>query len=152
MKEKICLFAGTSEGRKLAAALAGEYELFVCVATEYGELLLDGTEGINVHTGRMDEAEMEDFFAGHGFARIIDATHPFAAEATKNIRAAAEAKGIPCLRILRESDAKRGNAVYLGSVREAAEYLEKTTGNVLVTTGAKEIGAYSPLGAERVWA
>jgi len=152
MKEKICLFAGTSEGRKLAAALAAEYELFICVATEYGEVLLDGIEGADVHTGRMDETEMECFFDGHGFARIIDATHPFAAEATKNIRAASAAKGIPYLRVLRENEARRDNAVYLNSVREAAEYLEKTTGNVLVTTGSKELGAYSPLGAERVWA
>ncbi len=152
MKEKICLFAGTTEGRKLAEALAGEYALTVCVATEYGEVLLDGTEGIEVRTGRMDEPEMERFFGSNGFARIIDATHPFAAEVTKNIRAAANAAGVPCLRILRESDAKSKNALYFGSVSEAAEYLKDLPGNVLATTGSKEIGAYSPIGRERLWA
>ena len=38
---KICIFAGTSEGRKLLERLCGRgLQLTVCVATEYGEVLL----------------------------------------------------------------------------------------------------------------
>ncbi|MBR0210315.1 MAG: precorrin-6A/cobalt-precorrin-6A reductase, partial [Firmicutes bacterium] len=34
---KLCIFAGTTEGKQLAEALAGRgAELTVCVATEYG--------------------------------------------------------------------------------------------------------------------
>ena len=152
MKEKICLFAGTCEGRRLAAALAHGYELTVCVATGYGEVLLDGTDGIEVRTGRMDANEMREFFAARGFSRVIDATHPYAVEATKNIRAAAEAAGVPCLRILRESAAKAESALYFDSVREAAEYLAPLDGSVLVTTGSKEIACFSALDPARVWA
>ena len=42
MSEKICLFAGTTEGRQLAGILHHCTDLTVCVATEYGEILLDG--------------------------------------------------------------------------------------------------------------
>ena len=62
MSEKICLFAGTTEGRQLAGILHHCTDLTVCVATEYGEILLDGIDGITVHTGRMDADEMLCFF------------------------------------------------------------------------------------------
>ena len=62
MSERICLFAGTTEGRQLAGILHHCTDLTVCVATEYGEILLDGIDGINVHTGRMDADEMLCFF------------------------------------------------------------------------------------------
>ena len=54
------IFAGTSEGRKLAEFLQ-EHQICaeVCVATEYGEKLLAATDYIQVHTGRMTEPEME---------------------------------------------------------------------------------------------
>ena len=41
-RERICLFAGTTEGRRLARILAPAAETTGCVATEYGEILLDG--------------------------------------------------------------------------------------------------------------
>ena len=42
MREKLCLFAGTTEGRQLAEILHDAADLTVCVATEYGDILLDG--------------------------------------------------------------------------------------------------------------
>ena len=38
-RERICLFAGTTEGRRLARILAPAADTTVCVATEYGEVL-----------------------------------------------------------------------------------------------------------------
>ena len=59
---KVCVFAGTTEGRKLVEFLS-EQPICVtaCVATEYGEALLppSGT----AHVGRMDRGEMEAFLA-----------------------------------------------------------------------------------------
>ena len=58
MSDKICIFAGTTEGRKLASLLAGATDVTVCVATEYGQIMLDGIEGITIHSGRMSADEM----------------------------------------------------------------------------------------------
>ena len=58
MSDKICIIAGTTEGRKLAKLLKNAAEVTCCVATEYGEVLLDEIEGITVHAGRMDAEEM----------------------------------------------------------------------------------------------
>ena len=151
-KDRICLFAGTTEGRRLAAILKDAVNLTVCVATEYGQIMLDGIDGITVRTGRMDGHEMEVFFRSGGFARIIDATHPFARIVSENIADAARNCGIPTMRILRDEDRHMENAVYVGSVAEAASFLKAHDGNVLVTTGAKELSSYSGLDMSRVWA
>ena len=152
MKDKICIFAGTTEGRQLAALLKDAAEVTVCVATEYGEVLLDGIDGVTVHTGRMDEHEMARFFAEQRFARVIDATHPYAALATENIASAAETAGVPVTRILRETDRAVPGAVYVDSVAAAREFLREKDGNVLLTTGAKELSSYIGLDMDRVWA
>ena len=152
MSEKICIFAGTTEGRKLAEMLKDRADLTVCVATEYGEVMLEGIEGITVHTGRMDESEMEKLFTQEGFSRIIDATHPYADIVTENIVSAAEQSGTSVIRILRGGETHIENAVYVSSAAEASDFLAKHDGNVLITTGAKELAVYSGLDTSRVWA
>lgn len=152
MREKICLFAGTTEGRQLAELLHKAADLTVCVATEYGEILLDGIEGITVHTGRMDADEMARFFAEKRFDRILDATHPYAQIVTENIRHASKQMNIPMTRILRETERRSADAVYVSTVDEARAYLADKDGNVFLTTGSKEIASYVGLDMSRVWA
>ena len=152
MSDKICIFAGTTEGRKLAALLKDSAEVTACVATEYGEVMLDGIHGIIVHSGRMDAEEMAVFFNRHKFDRIIDATHPYAQAVTDNIASAAGKAGIPYMRILREKESLIPGAVYVSSVKEAKEYLAKHDGNILITTGSKELSDYEGLDMSRVWA
>ena len=152
MSDKICVFAGTTEGRKLTALLKDAAEVTACVATEYGEIMLDGIEGITVHSGRMNGDEMIDFFSKNKFDRIIDATHPYAHVVTDNITAAATEAGIPLMRILRKKEGNITGAVYVSSVVEAKKYLSGHEGNILITTGSKELSDYEGLDMSRVWA
>ena len=85
----------------------------VCVATEYGEIVMrEQTEStkamqtagqpiVNLHCGRMDREQMQKFLHDEGYEIVVDATHPYAVEATKNIRAAANAAGVEYHRLLR---------------------------------------------------
>ena len=152
MREKICLFAGTTEGRQLAELLSEAAELTVCVATEYGEVLLDGIPDIEIRTGRMTSDEMAAFFRERRFSRILDATHPYAALVTENIREAAEETGIPVMRILRDCDGTVAGAEYVPSVEAARDFLMEREGRIFLTTGAKELSSYIGLDMERVWA
>ena len=152
MSDKICIFAGTTEGRRLAEILKDAAEVTVCVATEYGEIMLDGIDSISVHSGRMDEGEISDFFAKQGFDRIIDATHPYAEIVTENIARASSKAQIPLMRILRSEDGNISKAVYVSSIKEAKEYLSSVSGNILITTGSKEISDYRGLDMSRIWA
>ncbi len=151
MKERICIFAGTTEGRVLAAELRGTYAITVCVATDYGRETLGETDGLDVRVGRMGAIEMEAFFRKNAFSRVIDATHPYAVEASANIRSACERVGTPLLRVLRENEAA-SDAVYVDSARKAAEVLAEREGNILLTTGAKELDAFAGLDMSKVWA
>lgn len=137
---KILLFGGTGEGRALAEwMLSRGLDATVCVATEYGETLLP--DGMKVHVGRLNAGEMETLMAD-GYTLVIDATHPYAVEVTKNIRAAADRADLPCLRLLRQSDGEDG-CRKVPDVAAAADLLEKLPGNVLLTTGSKELDHFA---------
>lgn len=136
---RVLLFGGTAEGRTLAEWLsAQEIPFTVCVATEYGETLLP--EGIDVRTGRIDQAGMENLMPGYTMA--VDATHPYAAAVTENIRAAAEKAGLPLLRLLRASNGE-ADCLTVPDMESAARMLETLPGNVLLTTGSKELDRFT---------
>ena len=137
---KVLLFGGTGEGRTLAEwMLARGLDCTVCVATEYGETLLP--KGVRVHAGRLDAAGMETVMA-EGFTLVVDATHPYAVEVTRNIRAAARAAGLPCLRLLRQRDAVDG-CRRVADMAAAADLLAGMPGNILLTTGSKELDVFA---------
>lgn len=125
----IFLFGGTTEGRKIAEAIAevnrawaahgdapsceaGEpLRLPICaevyVATAYGASLLPAGPGIRVHVGRLDAEEMTALLVAarqtSGQLLVIDATHPYAAVVSENILSACAATGVRCLRVEREN-------------------------------------------------
>lgn len=127
MKEMhVFLFGGTTEGRKIAEAIAevnrewaahgdasaceaGEpsglpISAEVYVATAYGASLLPAGPGIRVHVGRLNAEEMRALFENAPAPLlVIDATHPYAALASENILSACAAAGVRCIRVERES-------------------------------------------------
>lgn len=58
------------------------------MATEYGEIVLHENPFAHVHMGRMDSEGMRSFFAEQKCKLIVDATHPYAAIVTENIKQA----------------------------------------------------------------
>lgn len=143
MKRPLLLFGGTTEGRRLAENLADPYAVTVCVATEYGKEVLP-RQGVTVLTGYKDVDEMIEVMNSEPFAVVVDATHPYARQASENIRAAANRISLPYLRLLRgafESD----DSLFVHSVEEAVEALKKTTGPVMIATGSKELDKFTAL-------
>lgn len=140
---KICVFAGTAEGRRLVEQICGRGIVVVaCAATEYGGELLSGQADVRVHVGRMNESEMAAFFAQEGFALVVDATHPYADMATENIRRACEQEKIEYMRLSRGSDAAFGDGVFVPDVAACVAFLQETEGPILLTTGSKELPAF----------
>ena len=141
---KVLVFAGTTEGYEMCRFLADhQVQTKGFVATEYGSKSLTENEYLTVQTGRLDEAAMEQVFAQEKPEMVLDATHPYAAEVTVNIRTACEKMQTPYKRVLRESGSHEDKAVYVESVQAAAEYLDQTQGNVLLTTGSKELAGFT---------
>lgn len=155
---KVLLFGGTVEGRTVAEYLnKNKIPAMVCVATEYGESLLPQGEYLELSHERLDEKQMEERMLQMENGLVIDATHPYAQAVTENIEAACERTGTAYLRVVREESRRleeEETIVYVKSIREAVEYLEETDGNILVTTGSKELAAYTVLTdyQERIYA
>lgn len=146
---RIFIFAGTTEGRELSEKLSQSgYEITASVATEYGAKLLPKSEKITVLQGRLDSEQMVLLLSQKEYAFVIDATHPFATEVSKEIKKACGRTKIPYLRLARDTE-KAGNFVdsqnfgknllYFDEVSSAAEWLESQSGRIFVTTGSKEL-------------
>ena len=150
--KNILIFAGTTEGRRVSEILTeNRIKHTVCVATEYGELLLDKNEFAFIHCGRMDEEKMRSFITEGDYKIIVDATHPYAFEVTENIKSAVskinEEKNseIKYLRLKRDMGIKTRDEMirYFDSNEECAASLKDVKGNILLTTGSKELNVYA---------
>ena len=145
-KSKILIFAGTTEGRELAEFLSErEVEAEISVATEYGETLLSPGPFLKIHQGRMEEGEMEAFFREEEIGTVVDATHPYAVVVSENIREACTHTGTEYIRLLREQSTDTADCIFVEDTAGAVEYLKQTEGNVLLTTGSKELKAFTAL-------
>ena len=141
---KVLVFAGTTEGYEICRFLADhQVRTMGFAATEYGGKSLTENEYLTVQTGRLDETAMEQVFIQEKPEMVLDATHPYAAEVTVNICTACEKTQTLYRRVLRESGSREDKAVYVESVQAAAQYLDQTQGNVLLTTGSKELAGFT---------
>ena len=144
------VFSGTTEGRAVSKQLGAlGADVLVSVATDLGAEEQGSAPGVTVRAGRLEPEEMTALLQGADLC--IDATHPYAVEATKTIRAAAARAGVEYHRLLRAPSPLPEGALVFAGAAEAAQELARTEGNVLLTTGAKELGAFSPIAPERCY-
>lgn len=147
----IVVFGGTVEGRLFAEAFQNtNLELHICVTTEYGASLLPESSNIKIHIGRMDADEMAEFFVRTRVECCLDATHPYAEVVSENIVKACRKEKLQYIRVLREEgkvwyDTRDGGISYKESMEEAVEFLKHTTGNILITTGSKDLEKYTAI-------
>ena len=139
----ILLFAGTTEGRRIAEALMDQpVTLTVSVATEYGETLIAPAGNIRVLFGRKNADEIEALIKETQAQLLIDATHPYAVEVTKTLKAVCASTGTEYVRVLRGASDADG-CVFVDDTDAAVRYLNGTEGNVLLTVGSKELSRYT---------
>lgn len=161
---KILIFGGTSEAHLLSDNLIkGGIAHTLSVATSYGEQILKNESALrNVLTGRMDDKTMADCIIAEGYDLIIDATHPYATEVTANIAKAAKSvnaggKSVKAIRLIRDAGMAGDtqnlseNVIIYDDSTEAAKALKDTSGNILLTTGSKELHTFTDiLGADDI--
>ena len=119
---RVVVFGGTTEGRVLSRLLAARgAEVTVCTATAYGREEQGEAPGIRVLAGRRTAAEMAEVLRGE--ALCVDATHPYAVEASRNIRAACAAANTPLMRVQRREAVTDGDVVRVKNAEEAARFV-----------------------------
>ena len=137
----IIIFSGTTEGRTLSEQLSAQsIPHIVCVASEYGMRLMSERGQARILTGRLDRNEMEGLMDENTL--VIDATHPYALLASENIKNAAESKDAEYIRVLRKSEESSISYKSCHTMSDCAKALEESEGNILLTTGSKELSEY----------
>ena len=138
---KIFLFGGTAEGHLLAERLAEAGNSVTCaVATDYGQAVLEPRDNLTVLVGRLTAGEMAERL--EGFDVVVDATHPYADKVSENIRAAAAETATPYYRLLRPRE-EAEDVLWADSPADAAAKLQNLPGNVLLTTGSKDLKTFT---------
>ena len=138
---KVLVFSGTGDGRELCEFLSDNgIETTVCVATEYGKEIMGEMKNVKICSGRLDEKEIEALAENADI--VIDATHPYARNITKNIKSACENKNKEYLRMVRDENEVMGDLI-VKSIDDAASYLNDKDGKIFVSTGSSEINKYT---------
>lgn len=143
----ILLLGGTSDSLKIAEILneigAG---YILSVVSEYGTDLASKVAECVV-TGRLDSIQMAKLTAEKRVSFLIDATHPFAVEASKTAMQVCCENQIKYLRFERPSKIPE-EAVTASSIAEACSIALRCEGQIYLTTGSKELAkflAYLPV-------
>ncbi|WP_408010304.1 precorrin-6A reductase [Pseudalkalibacillus sp. A8] len=139
----LCL-AGTSDARALAIEMkeAG-YSIIATVVTENAAIELK-RQGLQVHVGRLTSEEFAAFIARHCIKVVVDASHPFAEEASKNAIQAAKSADVPYIRYERESqDFESPSLTVVDSYEAAATLASERKGVIMLTTGSKTLQIFT---------
>ncbi|MEG2338586.1 MAG: precorrin-6A reductase [Clostridium sp.] len=147
---RVLVFGGTSEGKEIVKRLIlSNVYVTLCMVYSYSKDDYEECENLNILVGARQQEEIEEMVKEYDY--IVDATHPYAKVVTESIRLSCIKQGRKRIRILRDVSSISGD-IYLESIEEAVDYLNKTSGNILLTTGSNNISLFNKLDSERIYA
>lgn len=147
-KEKILLFGGTAETTEIAEKiLARNFDLTVSTVSD-DSLLLAPDLDLTRKTGRMNNSEIISYLQKNDFKTVICAVHPYASEARENIISACKAVNCRLLLYLRDTSSLSNlpenlDLYYADSHEAAAGIAASLNGNILLTTGSRNLRPYT---------
>jgi precorrin-6A/cobalt-precorrin-6A reductase len=141
----ILVMAGTHDARELAFGIrkAG-FPVLCTVVTESAAKALRELD-LPVLSGRLDSEELEALLNERGVRAIVDATHPFAGEASINAMKAARQAEVPYIRYERKSGNYTAGPLLdiVGSYEEAAVLAAFKGGVIMLATGTKTLSVFT---------
>lgn len=145
MNKKILVIAGTQDGRELAGHLLAQgYEVTASVVSQYGEELLKRYKGIKVNDKPLDEEGLVYFMAENSVEVLVDASHPYAVNASQNAMNACHRADVPYIRYERQqSPLDYKKAHYVADYAEAAQKAAELGKNIFLTTGSRNLQAFA---------
>ncbi|MBP2032555.1 precorrin-6A/cobalt-precorrin-6A reductase [Clostridium algifaecis] len=140
----IGLILGTSEGRDILSNLNNFTEnIFVSTATIYGGDILKDYKYAYLNNKPLDYDNFIDVLEKNNVEVLVDASHPYAVEVTKNAIKACEKLNIEYVRYERpscmESFKNNDRVIEVKNYSELNERIKFISGNILDTTGSKNL-------------
>lgn len=151
----IWVYSGTSDGNALARELAGPSSpVVVSTASEYGgDIAKEHCPQVTVCAGRLGiDARRRVMRASHARA-IVDATHPYAQQISRQLIELAGELAIPYVRFERPGTTDTGASLLCDTAAEAAEWAIRVGRRIFLATGSKDLPTFleAPGAHEREW-
>lgn len=131
----IWIIGGTSETVQLLNYIEGKVKYIVTVATYCGKEALDFP---NVQVQKLDYQGMIDFIKKNGIRQVVDVSHPYAFDVTRNAKQAAKTCSVSYIRYVRKKSVIQ-SGTYFWSPKDCAAFIKGIKGTVFFTTGIKYI-------------
>ncbi len=159
----ILVMSGTEEGREIVKRLNDNGQgVVTTVATEYGHEIYEkiGLGHLCIQ-GRLDIKELSEFIRANGIGILIDATHPYATQASLNAIKVSEENGIKYIRFQRsasvtedggigETSEKQELVHIVTDMDEAVSWCSKSDRKrILLTTGFSSVEKFVTLKNEK---
>lgn len=139
----ILFLAGTSDARELAVKLSEHHDLVATVVTDSAAASLHQAK-IRCRIGRLTVEGMQAYAQEIGVTAIVDASHPYAEEASKTAMATSEALSIPYIRYERVNEQYEHPLITaVDDYEQAALIAKQKTGTVMLTTGSKTLAIFT---------
>ncbi|MDP4182342.1 MAG: precorrin-6A reductase [Bacillota bacterium] len=137
----VWVLAGTKDAVEIINEIAKpDINVLATVTTEYGKELAEVNSKIKVYQGKMDLVAMLDFVSEHKMDLVIDASHPYAKEASINAMKACQMANIKYIRFeRRDISVDTRGVIRAKNFEEAAQIASEIKGNILLTIGSNNI-------------
>lgn len=140
----IALILGTSEGREILSLLNKFTDnILISTATAYGGEILKDYKYKKLNTKPLNKEQLLNMLKENQVNILIDASHPYALEVTKNAREVSKDLNIEYVRYERPSSAEEfkenKKVVFLEDYKDLNEALKNIKGNILNTSGSRNM-------------
>ncbi|KOM98500.1 cobalt-precorrin-6X reductase [Clostridium botulinum] len=140
----IALILGTSEGREILSLLNKFTDnILISTATAYGGEILKYYKYKKLNTKPLNKEELLNMLKENQVNILIDASHPYALEVTKNAREVSKDLNIEYVRYERPSSAEEfkenKKIVFLEDYKDLNKALKNIKGNILNTSGSRNM-------------
>lgn len=142
---RILVLGGTTEASRLAKALADRPDIAATLSLA-GRTETPAAQPIPTRVGGFGGAEgLAAYLRDHGIAALVDATHPFAAQISRNAAEAARATGVPIVALVRPAWACAPGDDWreVETLEEAALAIGAAPKRVLLTTGRLGLASFA---------
>lgn len=141
MQRSILILGGTAEARALAGKLAGDPRFAVELSLA-GRTRAPAAQPVPVRVGGFGGAEgLAAYLRQKGISILIDATHPYAAQISRNAAKAAEISGVPLVALRRSAWQRQPGDrwIEVESVADAVTALGAAPRKAFLTLGRQEL-------------
>ena len=148
----ILVMSGTKDGKEIVRLLHSKgIDVITTTATRYGKQMFEELGlGHICAQGRLDADTLLNFIEEHNIETVIDATHPYAAQASINAITACHKRGINYIRYERESTPIPDSPLihHVANIGDAIRACKSTSGRgkrILLATGFTTVSEFRRL-------